>query len=170
MLMKRILLIICFFSLVQVLHAQDVTRIWIVRHGEKAQADPGDKNPALSAAGQERAAALAAYLKNTPVDALFSTDYKRTRETLTPLAQEKKLEIQAYSSKDYQLIAERVLKEYKGKQVVICGHSNTILNIVAAFGAVKPFDEIPDQDYQHIFLVEVKENQASVKAQTYGKL
>src|SRR5690606_13518954 len=56
----------------------------IVRHAEKAGGAGSD--PALSDAGRERAAALARRLSGTSVAAVYTTDFRRTRDTVAPTA------------------------------------------------------------------------------------
>jgi hypothetical protein len=59
--------------------------IFVVRHAEKS-ADGND--PDLSAAGQERAEALARIVKDAEITAIFTTEFKRTQETAAPIAKE----------------------------------------------------------------------------------
>lgn len=146
------------------------TKIWIVRHGEKNLDNPADKDPALSTAGEERAIALAKYLKGKKFAALFSTDYKRTKGTLAPLAAAQHLPIQLYKSTDYQAIADTIMNNYKGKNIIICGHSNRILGIVSAFKATSSLKEITEEEYSHIFLIEVNGDRVKLKEGHYGEL
>lgn len=167
--MKRLLLIFLLFAATYSLQAQ-TTKIWVVRHGEKNLEDPADKDPALSKAGEERAIALAKYLKGNKMAALFSTDYKRTRGTLAPLASKQHLPIQLYKSTAYQALADTILNTYKGKNLVICGHSNRLLGIIAAFNASSTLKEITEDEYSHIFLIEIDGDQVKLKEGHYGKL
>ncbi|AOM76624.1 SixA phosphatase family protein [Pedobacter steynii] len=168
--MKRVLFVFLIFCAIQSLQAQQTTRIWIVRHGEKNLEDPKEKDPELTLKGKERALALVKYLRGKKVSALFSTDYKRTRETLTPLATRMKLPIQLYNSKDNKALADTILNNYKGKNVVICGHSNRILDIIASFGGSTSVKEISEEEYSYIFFLEIKGEQVIVKDRHYGKL
>lgn len=168
--MKRILFIFLILMAGQGLQAQETTRIWIVRHAEKDLTDPKEKDPELSVEGKERAETLVKYLKGKKIDALFSTDYKRTRETLTPLASQRNLGLKFYNSKDNKTLVDTVLNYYKGKNVVICSHSNRIPGIIAAFGARSPLKEITEQEYSHIFLLEIKGGHVKLKHKHYGKL
>lgn len=168
--MKRILFVFLILMAGQGLQAQETTRIWIVRHGEKDLTDPKEKDLELSVEGKERAETLVKYLKGKKIDALFSTDYKRTRETLTPLASQRNLGLKFYNSKDNKTLVDTVLNYYKGKNVVICSHSNRIPGIIAAFGARSPLKEITEQEYSHIFLLEIKGGHVKLKHKHYGKL
>lgn len=168
--MKRILFVFLVLITAQSAQAQETTRIWIVRHGEKVLTDPKEKDPELSTEGKERAEALLEYLKGKKIDVLFSTDYKRTRGTLSPLATQRGLGLKYYDSKDNSALVDTILNSYKGKNVLICSHSNRILGIITAFGALSPIKEITEQDYSHIFLLEIKGEQVKLKHKHYGKL
>src|SRR4051812_23445880 len=65
------------------------TTVVVVRHAEK-QLDKGD-DPSLTPAGQEHAKALAKLLDRQKIDAIFTSDMKRTQETAAPLATAKKV-------------------------------------------------------------------------------
>lgn len=168
--MKHILFVFLILIAGQSIQAQEATRIWIVRHGEKDLTDPKEKDPELSVEGKERAEMLAKYLKGQKMDALFSTDYKRTRGTLTPLATQRNLDLTLYNSKDNKALVDTILNNYKGKNVLICSHSNRILALIAAFGAVSSLKEITEQEYSHIFLLEIKGDRVKLKHKQYGKL
>ncbi|KAA5548631.1 phosphoglycerate mutase family protein [Adhaeribacter rhizoryzae] len=143
------------------------TTIYLVRHAEKETRNPSEQDPDLTEVGQKRAQALKAYLEDVPVDAFFSTPYKRNQQTLAPLAQGRPL--QFYESHDYTLLRDKILSEHKGKTVVVVGHSNTLLPIIEAFGAKKPIKEITDRDYDNIFkLTILPKGKAKVEAGKFG--
>ena len=146
------------------------TTVYIVRHGEKADAAPTDRDPALSAEGEARAQELVKYLAGQKIDAVYATPYKRTQSTVQPLAKKHGLTVQIYDPKDNAALKEQVLQGGAGKTIVVAGHSNTILAIVEALGAQKPFAEVPESKYDHIFKVTIKaDGTATVAAATYGK-
>jgi 2,3-bisphosphoglycerate-dependent phosphoglycerate mutase len=148
-----------------------VTTVYIVRHGEKDLTDPENKDPDLNIEGKARAEELQRLLKDQQVDALYSTNYKRTIDTVKPLAEERKLEIVIYEPNSFEELKNQVLNNHAGKTVVITGHSNTILNIVQAFGVEKPFEEIPDSKYDHLFKITLTTNKPAVlEAGRYGKV
>jgi hypothetical protein len=57
--------------------------VFLVRHGEKADLT---EDAELSAAGRERAAALARTLRSAEIEYVHSSDFIRTRETAAPTA------------------------------------------------------------------------------------
>lgn len=148
-----------------------VTTIFVVRHAEKATTDPADKDPDLNEDGVARAEALRVLLKNEPVSALYTTKYKRTMNTLKPLSEERKLEIATYEPIAFESLKSQVLQNHTGKTVVVAGHSNTILSIVEAFGVDRPFAEVPESKYDHIFKITIAaDNTATLETGRYGKL
>lgn len=164
-LLGLLLLVVTFSS--STFTAKD-TVVYIVRHAEKDTSDPANNNPDLSAEGKERAAALNEFLKKEKFAAVFSTDYKRTMQTAAAVAQRNGLPLKTY--KDSKEVAALVKAEFANQKVLITGHSNTILDIVKAFGATPPFDKLNDDDYDLIFMVRIsKDGEVSLKTQRFGK-
>ena len=146
-----------------------ITTVYIVRHAEKDTAVAGSSDPELSAVGRARAQALNQTLAKRQPAALFTTDTKRTRATLVPLATALKLEPQTYDPKRGRDLADMVLKDYAGKSVVIVGHSNTVLSLIDDFGGIPPVDEIRDDEYEYLFVVHVAPGmQPIVETRGYG--
>ena len=132
------------------------TTVVVVRHAEKSTDDPRD--PTLSAAGQERAKALSAVLKNAGVTDIYTTQYKRARQTAEPFAQQFGVAIterpaNAANSATYARdLTQEILTKSAGRGVLVVGHSNTVPEIVKALsGAAVP--AITDPEYDHIFIV-----------------
>jgi phosphohistidine phosphatase SixA len=97
---------------------------YVVRHGEKVD---NSANPPLSALGKERAEDLKTELANKGITDIYSTNYLRTQNTAKPLADSKGLitKIYAASPADSMRVFIDKLKQMKGKNVLIVGHSNT---------------------------------------------
>ncbi|WP_310396070.1 phosphoglycerate mutase family protein [Hymenobacter sp.] len=133
----------------------EVTTIYLVRHAEKDSVFSSD--PALSAVGQVRAQALSQLLARRRPVALFTTDTKRTRATLAPLAAATKLEPQVYDPKETTALAVRLRQEYIGKTVVVVGHSNTLLPLIESLGGTRPVEEIGENEYDYLFTVRISD-------------
>ena len=132
------------------------TTVVIVRHAEKSTDDPRD--PSLSPAGLNRARTLSALLSNAGVTDIYTTQYKRTRQTAEPLAQQFGIAIverpinSANSATYARDLTQEILTRSAGKCVLVVGHSNTVPDIVKALsGSAVP--EITDPEYDHIFVV-----------------
>jgi 2,3-bisphosphoglycerate-dependent phosphoglycerate mutase len=146
------------------------TVVYLVRHAEKMTDNPGEEDPDLTPAGYQRTEALKEYLAGVEIQALFSTAYQRTRQTLTPLAREHGLIIQLYESHDYDALAEKITREHAGQTVVVAGHSNTVLELAEAFGAKRPREKIADHEYHFLFrVVKAGDQPATVEVVEYGQ-
>jgi phosphohistidine phosphatase SixA len=124
----------------------------LVRHAEKADDDPRD--PSLSAAGGERAAALARTLGAIAVTHLFASTYKRTRLTLQPLAEVRELAIETYDARDLAGLATRVRGLPPGSIAVVAGHSNTTPELARLLGgSLAGLDvkgQLPEEAYDRL--------------------
>ena len=106
------------------------TVVYLVRHAEKT----GEERDAdLSAEGRTRADVLAWMLRDVHLDAVFSTEYRRTLDTVRPTATRKGLTVTPYAAKGGQLIP-KIQNEFGGKTVLVCGHSNTIPKLLDNLG------------------------------------
>jgi broad specificity phosphatase PhoE len=150
-------LLFLLLPLQAVLAAQPAaTTVILVRHAEKAL-DQGN-DPHLTDAGTARAKALVVALENAPVDAIFTTNWLRTRETAAPLAVARKIEGQQLAdapgdtSAYAAALAKVIATKYAGKGVVVVGHSNTIPAIVEALSG-KKVPVIGDNEYDHLYIV-----------------
>ncbi len=146
--------------------AQDkFTTFILVRHPEKV-AD-GTKDPNLKEEGKARAESLVRLLKNTPVTAIYSTAFIRTRETIAPLAAAKSLEVKIYEALKTEVI-DKIVKENEGGTVVICGHSNNIPRIANYLTSTEAYKDFEDSDYGNILIVTIaQKGKASVTPLRY---
>jgi 2,3-bisphosphoglycerate-dependent phosphoglycerate mutase len=160
--MNRTLLIFVFLLLAEAIQAQtnQITTFILVRHAEKA--DDGTTDPDLKPEGIERARRLGSLLKNTSIDAIYSTKYKRTKNTVSVLAGEKGLDVQVYESVKPEFIDE-LLARYSGKTILVGGHSNTTPQIANLLLGKEEFKTFPDSEYGNILIISVVEKANVVK-------
>ena len=79
-----ILLIVCScFGSINASENDGSYTLYLVRHAEK-QVD-GGKDPALTDEGRQRSEQLAAWFLDKDINEVWSSDYKRTRDTAGPL-------------------------------------------------------------------------------------
>jgi len=162
--MKRLILFFSLSFLISTIAFAQNTEVWVVRHAEKDKTNPEDKDPNLSDEGRIRAGDLATYLKKVKFDVAFSTPYKRTHQTLDSLIIPKVI-----NYKDPKSLVDSVKKNYAGKTVIVAGHSNTVLEIIEAFGGKRPMEMLTDDDYDYIFRLTVKDDKAKVKKDQFGR-
>lgn len=128
-----------------------MTTVVVVRHAEK-WIESGNSDPMLTADGTERALALAHALKDMPIEAVYSSDFKRTRATADPTSRQAGLETILYDPHDSDGLRDAILKDHGGGTVLVVGHSNTVPALLASFGVIDP-PEIDDDRYDDCFVV-----------------
>lgn len=147
------------------------TTIWIVRHAEKVTNIKTDEDPVLSNAGTKRAEALAKELKGEQIKAIYVTKYKRTGLTAKPLAYKAKILPRVYVDTALSVFAKTITKNFRGQNVLIIGHSNTVMKLLEAFGADVPFPAgLDEEDYDMLYKVTIKDdNTRELAIDYYGE-
>ena len=137
--------------------SQATTTVIFVRHAEKA-AEPAE-DPGLSPAGQLRVAELTRQLRDADVvagiDAVYSTPFRRTEETARPIADALDLTLNNYDAADTEAIMEYIVREHKGKIILVVGHSNTLPALIGNMGASKKVPPIAENEYDNIYIVSI---------------
>ena len=157
--MKR-LVILCFALLLTLpTFAQDsnsnekTTTYYFIRHAEKDRSDKTNKDPNLIQKGVLRAAKWSFVLENIEFDAVYSTNYNRTKQTAQPTAEKKGLEVTIYDPR--QLFSEEFANNTLGKTVLVVGHSNTTPAFVNAVLGMKKYDSIDDNNNANLYIVTI---------------
>jgi broad specificity phosphatase PhoE len=150
--MKSILSAILLLALAAPAAAQQV--IFVVRHAERADTADGGAammaaDPDLSAAGKARAESLAAMLKDARIGAIYTTQYKRTKQTADPLARALGLTPVEVNSRDVAAVIEKLKA---GENALIVGHSNSVGAVIKGLGVAEPVT-LSDDDYDNLFIV-----------------
>ena len=151
--MKRILL--TFIVLILCLSGYSQTSFILVRHAEKAK--DGTNNPPLNEQGISRAQSLATLLKNQEIAAVYSTPFKRTKETVAPLAEQRGLEAIEYHPHAKDVWLKSLLEKHPNETVVIVGHSNTIPGLANMLLGNEVFSQFDEQEYNNLLLISGKE-------------
>ncbi|WP_185974407.1 SixA phosphatase family protein [Litoribacter populi] len=135
---------------------EDERAIFIIRHGEKL----ADKNdPALSPEGEARAERLKPILNDKDINKVYSSDTKRTRNTIMPFADERGLGIQLYDTNKHGEVVAKLQEETDN--VVVIGHSNTIHHLVNLLVGHEIMEELDESDYENIFVVYITDQGAT---------
>lgn len=143
--------------------------IIVVRHAEKAS--QVERDPALSAAGVARAAALDSVLADAKVRAIIVTPYRRNAETamgvalthdVTPMLVPVSGEVAGHAAQ----VAE-LAKAQEGV-VLVVGHSNTVGAIVTALGG-PVIGDLCDANHDQLFLVTFSAAGTQVVRSRYGR-
>jgi len=157
--MKKILLIYIFIFTSLLSNAQEVTTYYFIRHAEKLRVDKTDRNPNLSLKGFKRAEAWKEIFSNISFDAIYSTDYTRTRLTARPTADSKNLPILIYNPRD--MYSKAFQKLTKGKTILVVGHSNTTNVFANKVLGFDKYEEIKDNNNSNLYIVTLTDKKAS---------
>ena len=151
--MKKFLLL-AVFSLFSACNSEEMTTYYLIRHAEKDRTNKANRDPNLNKKGQERVKIWTNYFENIDLDAVYSTEYKRTMQTAKTIAENKSLEIQNYDPlKMYDAVFQ---KETKEKKVLIVGHSNTTPSFVNKILGEKKYKNMTDRDNSTLYIVTIK--------------
>ena len=151
--MKKLLLVLALIFCASTSYAQEITTYYLIRHAEKQRADPNNHDPELTREGHERAEKWAQILQDIPLDAVYSTDYKRTVSTAQPTAKRKSLEIESYDPRE--LFSPAFQKETAGKTVLVVGHSNTTPVFVNKIIGKEKYPHMDDGDNGSLYIVTI---------------
>ena len=132
-----------------------VTTYYFIRHAEKDRNTNDD--PELIPQGELRAQFWAEYFEDIHLDAIYSTDYNRTKQTAAPTARAKGITVQLYNP-DHMYDAA-FQQNTKGKSVLIVGHSNTTPTFVNIVIGQKTYGFIDDAENGMLYTVTVKEGE-----------
>lgn len=132
-----------------VLAEPNSTTILLVRHAEKET--NGASDPALTAVGEERADRLAQLLHPFGVTHVWSSDYRRCRDTAAPLLEASGLELELYDPRNLPALVER-LRATPGRHLVV-GHSNTTPALAELLGGDGGEPIYEPSEYDRLYLL-----------------
>lgn len=168
--MKYLLLSFVVLSFGNKLIAQQetpVTKIYIVRHAEKE----AGKDPVLTAAGNARAGDLMRALKNESIQKIYVSRTRRSQMTGDSMRIQLGIDTVHYTADTLcdNLVAAIMEHRDFGKTILVIGHSNTIPKIIRKLGVLDyPQADLPDNEFDNLFLVTYKKEKAIVKKTKYG--
>jgi phosphohistidine phosphatase SixA len=140
----------------------------IVRHAEKASET--ERDPSLSDVGRARAAALDSALASSRVVAILVTQYRRSAESAALVAARHHLTPTVISTDGgvaaHAAAMARTAQQFDGVVLVI-GHSNTVMPIVAALGG-PTLPDLCDKSYSQLLTVIPAPSGAALLRSRYG--
>lgn len=165
--MKRLLLATAV-SLLTATTAMAQT-VYIVRHAEKADASA---DPALSAEGQARAAALSDALRDAHPVLVLTSPMQRTIQTAAPTAEyhsapSEVVSLDGGGSAHIAATVARVRALPEDATVLVVGHSNTVPAIARALGYAEAAD-MPECEYDRMTRLTLEGSGAMAVVSRYG--
>ena len=147
--------------------ARPVTTVILIRHAEKV-IDPNNNDPDLSPAGQARAQELVRMFGDAGINTIYATQYKRTQQTVKPLADKLGLPITQVNSKGTPELLSQIRAQHRGETIFIAGHNNSVPEIIAALGG-PVYPTIPESEYDNLYVVTIyRTGKAKVVKMKYG--
>ena len=153
--MKLLLTIFLVFSIPE----NDCSTFYLIRHAEKVRTNKSDSDPALNEKGIIRAMNWKEYFIDKDISKIYSTNYKRTIETVKPIQEATGLATILYSpsSIDYK----DFISSNKGEIVLVVGHSNTIPNFVNELINDQVYAQIDDLNNSNLYIVSLCDSSIS---------
>ena len=136
--------------------ASSQTTVFLVRHAEKLS---DGQNPALSDLGEKRALRLLEMLQEAEIQSIYSTDYKRTLQTVGPLAEHLGIKTEIYEP--FYASFHELVKQKNERNLLIVGHSNTIPGLVNALIGQEKYQNLSEDQYDLLFVVTLIDGYAS---------
>ena len=147
--------------------SRPLTTVILVRHAEK-KIEPDNPDPDLTPEGVARAQEIARVFGDAGINAIYATQYKRTQQTVKPLADRIRVPVTLLDSKDRDELVNRLQTTHRGQTVFIAGHSNSVPAILSILSNER-FPEIPDNEYDNLFIVTIyRFGKAKVTKLKYG--
>ena len=152
-----LLFLMLAFALAWFFESQATTTVIFARYAEIEGAP--DSNPGLSAAGQARAEELARVLGDADVvagvDAIFATQFRYTQETAEPLAKRLRLPVQVQEVADINGLLERILRDFKGKVVLVVTHTEPMPVLIRELHGSKKVPAFGATEHDNLYIVSI---------------
>jgi len=124
-------------------------------------------DPPLTDAGKKRAEDLKEVLKSKKIGFIFSTNTIRTKETAEPTRAYFGLTTATYAPMPDEAFINRL--KALNKNTLIVGHSNTVDDLVNKLLGEKKLSDLPETEYNHLFVVIKKGKKWKFESLYYGK-
>jgi len=147
--------------------SRPLTTVILVRHAEK-KIEPGNEDPDLTPEGVARAQEIARVFGDAGVNAIYATQYKRTQQTVKPLADRINVPVRLLNSNQTEELVNQIQTAQRGNTIFIAGHNTTVPAIVSALSG-ETFPPIPENEYDNLFIVTIyRFGKAKVTKLKYG--
>lgn len=133
---------------------EPATTVILIRHAEKKIVPPENKDPELSMAGEVRAQELVRMFGASGIKAIYATQYKRTQQTVKPLADKLNISVATVDAKKTSDVVKQIRSQNAGQTVFIAGHNNTVPEIIAALGGPQ-LPIIPETEFDNLYILTV---------------
>ncbi len=152
------LLLCCFTGEIFAADVPDSFTIYLVRHAEKQQ--DGSRDPELTEVGVARSEKLAGWFVGKNIEKIWSSDYKRTRNTATPILSKLDIDMVLYDPGNLPELTENLLTQQHNALVI--GHSNTTPQLARLLCDCEIAD-MDESEHDRLIVISVHDGKAEVK-------
>ena len=140
----------------------------IFRHADKEPEIEGDESdPDITVEGQKRAVRLARILGKYKPARLFSTNYARTLQTVTPFSRINNLPAEFYEPGNLPALVEKILASENQRSIAVVGHNSTAYQLANLFLKETKYTMPPESDYGKIWILRIKNGKVIDKVISY---
>lgn len=154
-------IILTLFLTLSYIPSEQCSTFYLIRHAEKLRTDKSDKDPKLNEYGMLRAIKWQEYFSEKNISKIYSTNYKRTLETVKPIQESSDIIPIIYSPSDIDY--KNFIMSNKIEVVLIVGHSNTIPDFVNGLIGENVYSQIDDLNNSNLYVVNICESGISHK-------
>ena len=154
-------IILTLFLTLSYIPSKQCSTFYLIRHAEKVRTDKSDKDPKLNKYGMLRAIKWQEYFSDKNISKIYSTNYKRTLETVKPIQESSDIIPIIYSPSDIDY--KNFIMSNKIEVVLIVGHSNTIPDFVNGLINENVYSQIDDLNNSNLYVVNICESGISHK-------
>ncbi|MCB0569373.1 MAG: histidine phosphatase family protein [Phaeodactylibacter sp.] len=127
----------------------NATLLVLVRHAEKGNGE----DPNLTSEGVRRALLLSDILQGLSLEVVYTTDFKRTIQTSEPTALRQHVPLKQYTPSNLATLAYKLSTRYKGKSVLVVGHSDTTPELINTLVGKELVARIPEYEYNKLYVM-----------------
>ncbi len=150
-----------------VMAAAQPATLFLVRHAERAGGM--EKDVPISAAGEERAQALARVLGEAGISTVVVSEAKRTQQTAAPLAAKLKLTPVQFKGAEFAQLLAAARQLPPGAKALFVRHSNELGPLVESLGGGK-IAPVPDTEFDRLLVITLLDGKAvAVSTLRYGR-
>lgn len=133
-----------------------LTTVILVRH-----ADRTGTVDQINSIGLIRADELDRILDKVEINAIYTSTALRTQQTVEEISTTLGITPIIYDPSNIPNLASDILTGFKGKIVLVSGHSNTIPQTINELGYIPSLVDIPHNEYDRIYILEIVGNKAT---------
>jgi len=148
----RLSILLGLLALTGGLQAQDTTVV-LLRHAER-QSILDDDSP-LAEAGLRRAGALVPLLEAFRPEALYTSNLKRTQQTLAPLSAKLDLKPSVWPKEASGALSAEILQNHRGHTVIVCWHHDLMKKVARGLGVKGAIPYWSLDTYDRLWIVRV---------------